>query len=144
MFKKVFQKKYIFTFGLAILAAVSLAACGKSDSITGITWQWSSMTETSPASQTVVPNPENYTLLLNTDGTFSMKNDCNMVAGSYTLDGSELSLMAGPSTMAFCGEQSLDQTYLKAIAQVTSYSLEDGDLVLALQDGAGTMTFKAP
>jgi len=144
LYKKVFQKKYILTFGLAILAAVSLAACGKSDSITGITWQWTAMTETTPASQTVVPNPENYTLLLNSDGTFSMKNDCNMVSGSYTLDGSTLTFMPGPSTMAYCGDQSLDQTFLKAIAQVTSYSLEDGDLVLTLQDGAGTITFKAP
>ena len=144
MFKKVFQKKYIFTLGLAILAAVSLAACGKSDSITGITWQWNTMTETMPASQSVVPNPENYTLLLNSDGTFSMKADCNMVSGSYTLDGSALTITTGPSTMAFCGEQSLDQIYLQSIVKVTSYSLEDGDLVLALQDGAGTMTFKAP
>ena len=144
MFCKIFQKKYIFTFGLAVLSIISLAACSKSDSITDTTWQWASMVETEPASQSVVPNPENYTMLLKTDGTFSMKADCNMVAGSYTLDGSSLTFQPGPSTMAYCGDQSLDQLYLQSISNVASYSVTNGDLILELKDGAGTMTFKAP
>jgi heat shock protein HslJ len=109
-------------------------------SITGITWQWTELVETAPAAQSVVPNPENYTLLLLPDGTLSIKADCNGVGGSYTLEGNALTIALGPSTMAYCGEQSLDQLYLGLLDSVDGYNIQDGRLVLSLQNGAGTMT----
>ena len=53
--------------------------------ITGIQWQWAEPTETEPASQSVVPDPENYVLVLNADGSASIKADCNQVIWTYTL-----------------------------------------------------------
>ena len=67
----------------------------------------------------------------------------NPVGGSYTLDGSSLTILLGPSTMAFCGEQSLDLFYLGFLSTVDSYAVKDGQLVLELKDGAGQMTFNA-
>lgn len=64
-----------------------------------------------------------------------------MVKGSYTLDGGSLTIELGPSTMAFCGEQSLDLLYLELLSNVESYTIEEGQLVLELKDGAGRMTF---
>jgi len=57
------------------------------------------------------------------------------------LEGDWLSMELGPSTMAFCGEESLDQQYLASLGNVGSASLEDGRLVLHLKDDAGKMVF---
>jgi heat shock protein HslJ len=67
--------------------------------------------------------------------------DCNLVVGSYTLEGDSLSIELGPSTMAFCGEESLDQQYVASLGDVESSSLENGRLVLHLKDDAGKMVF---
>ena len=109
-------------------------------SIADVTWQWSGLVETAPASQSIVPDPENYTLLLRPDGTLHIKADCNMVGGSYTLEGTALTIELGPSTMAFCGEQSLDQQYLELLGNVDSYAVENAQLVLNLKADAGRMT----
>jgi heat shock protein HslJ len=63
--------------------------------------------------------------------------------GSFELDGSSITIQLGPSTMAFCGEQSLDLNYLKLLENVESYALENGGLVLELKEGAGRMVFSA-
>ena len=136
--------KNILLIAFILLIALSFTACsGKQTAqpITDITWQWTQLVETQPASQSLVPDSENYTLLLNEDGTVNIKADCNMVGGSYTLDGSELTIGQGPSTMAYCGEQSLDVLFLQILSNVESYTVEDGHLILNLKDGSGTMTF---
>jgi heat shock protein HslJ len=63
-----------------------------------------------------------------------------MVSGSYTLEGDALTIELGPATMAYCGEQSLDQQSLGVLGSVGGYTVQDGRLVLNLQDGAGRMT----
>ena len=146
MLPKISKSNYFYTISLLLLVSISMAACGGAPStepITDITWQWAEMVETEPASQSLVPNPENYTLLLLSDGNLNIKADCNMVGGSYTLDGSALTVLLGPSTLAYCGDESLDQFYLGFLGNVGSYVVEDGQLVLELKDGAGQMTFNA-
>jgi heat shock protein HslJ len=107
--------------------------------ITGVTWQWWGLVETEPAAQSVVPNSENYTLVLQSDGSLHVKADCNVVGGAYTLDGDALVIELGPSTMAFCGEASLDRQYLELLGGVESYALEDDQLIL--KSSAGDMIF---
>jgi heat shock protein HslJ len=109
--------------------------------ITGIEWQWSGLVETMPAAQSVVPDPENYILLLQPNGALHIKADCNVVGGSHTLEGDGLTITLGPSTRAYCGEQSLDQQYLELLSNVYGYGIEDGQLVLKLQADAGRMIF---
>jgi heat shock protein HslJ len=109
--------------------------------ITGVEWQWTGLIETMPAAQSVVPDPENYTLLLQPDGALHIKADCNVVGGSHTLEGDGLTIALGPSTMAYCGDQSLDQQYLELLSNVDGYGIEDGQLVLELQADAGRMIF---
>jgi heat shock protein HslJ len=120
-------------------SACSNQTAGKS--VVDTTWQWASLVETEPASQSVVPNPENYTLILQTDGNLSIKADCNMVGGTYILDGNTLTIELGASTMAFCGEQSLDQLFLEILNRVESYTIENDQLVLILENDTGKMTF---
>jgi len=130
------KPNYVRMFTLILLFSISIAACSTKQpdqSITDIEWQWAEMS--------LVPHPENYTLTLSSDGTVSLLNDCNRVSGAYTLDGSSLSFEFGPSTMAFCGEESLDLLYLGFLSSVESYSVVDGQLTLELKEGAGHMTF---
>jgi len=128
---------------LLLVASVAVGACSGStgEVITDIQWEWTELVETEPASQSLVPTPELYTLLLKPDGTLNIQADCNMVGGSYTRDGNSLTIELGPSTMVYCGDQSLDQHYLELLSRVERYAVADGQLVLSLRDGAGTMTF---
>jgi heat shock protein HslJ len=105
------------------------------------TWQWTASTTTVPASQAVVPDPENYTITFNTDGTFSGKADCNQIAGTYIADGSNLALVLGPSTLAFCGDASQDATYLAYLDEIATYAISGDQLTATFIDETGTMTF---
>ena len=110
--------------------------------ILGIQWQWAQLTETQPAAQSVVPNPEKYVLVLNEDGSANIKADCNQVQWTYTLEGTTLTFNTlGPSTLAFCGEDSSDQQFLELLGKGGTVSLEDGRMVLKLSDDSGTMVF---
>jgi heat shock protein HslJ len=133
------------TVVLGLLVASLLAPAVLADShgsITGIMWQWAELTETEPASQSVVPNPENYVLTLNEDGMASIKADCNMVQWTYTLEGDSLAFdTLGPSTLAFCGDDSLDQQFLALMGNGGTVSMEEDRLVLELNENAGRMVF---
>jgi heat shock protein HslJ len=133
----------LVVMGLLVLGLLAPAAWADSHgSITGIQWQWAELTETEPASQSVVPDPENYVLVLNDDGTASIKADCNQLQWSYTLDGTSLTFdTLGPSTMAFCGEDSLDTLFLGKLGVGGTVGVEDGRLVLELNENAGRMAF---
>jgi heat shock protein HslJ len=82
-----------------------------------------------------------YTLTFSADGTFALEADCNLVSGEYEVEGDNLSLILGPSTLAFCGEDSLDTLYLQLLGIVTSYELADGNLNLYLGEDVGKMVF---
>jgi len=96
-------------------------------------WQWADLVETEPASQSVVPNPENYTIVFRPDGTVEIQADCNMVLGSFSMEGDTLNIELGPSTMAYCGDDSLDQQYLMFVEQVSFSGMEVGRLKLAAE-----------
>jgi heat shock protein HslJ len=120
---------------------VPKAAPATEAQIVNIAWQWSDLVETMPASQSVVPDPQDYTITFLEDGTIAIQADCNAVGGHYSLDGALLNIQLGPSTMAFCGEQSLDQQYLGLLGQVDSAEMADGRLFLQLAADAGRMGF---
>lgn len=109
--------------------------------VADIKWQWSGLIETEPASQSVVPDSENYTLVFNSDGTYSIKADCNVGSGSYTLEGSDLTLSPGPMTLAYCGSDSLDTQYLSLLNNVTTVSMDNDQLVLGIEENGDRMLF---
>ena len=93
--------------------------------VTDIIWEWEFHIVTTGRDEngrpiqekTEIPDPENYTLILREDNTFSGKADCNEISGTYTNDPG-YSFTIGPSTTAFCGEDSLDQQYLDLLSRV--------------------------
>jgi heat shock protein HslJ len=66
--------------------------------------------------------------------------DCNRAFGSYTSDGTQISMMLATTRM-FCGEDSQDTKYALDLAQVTSFVIRDGQLALALPMDAGIIFF---
>jgi len=129
---------------LALLAVALLAAaCGSSGpALTGRAWQWTASTTKVPASQSVVPDPQDYTITFATDGSFQAKADCNTVSGSYTTTSSGgMTITPGPSTLVACGPDSLSDIYVAGLGKAASYAISNAELTITLAD-AGTMTFK--
>jgi heat shock protein HslJ len=134
----------ILTISILILLAIGLAACGGGKGeIVGPTWQWEAFQDTAGLNDLSVPNPENFTLTLNEDGTASIKADCNQVIWTYELDESRLTFdTTGPSTLAMCPEGSLDQQFLERLGNSVTFVLQDGKLFLNLFADAGNMVFQ--
>lgn len=133
---------------LFVVLALALVACRPSastPSLTGTTWQWTAMQTTAPASQSMVPPPDvgKYTIKFNMDGTAEINADCNGVGATYTTNGSNMTITLGAGTLMYCGDASLDQIYLKSLAQVASYSIDNSGLHLGLANNGGKMDFAA-
>ncbi len=109
--------------------------------VTATLWRWTELEASEPLSRSLVADPANYTLFFSPDGEIRIAADCNQVRGSYAFEGDALSLQFGPSKMAVCGEESLDQQYLALLAEVASAGFQGSRLVLYLEDGAGQMYF---
>ena len=116
---------------------------GQGDStLQGTSWEWNSMKETSPTSQSIVPNPANYTITFNNDGTMVGQADCNKFSGTYAAADGQAGLQFGSTTMSECGSKSLFGIFLIRLSTVDGYSLRGNDLILTFGNGAGEMLFK--
>jgi heat shock protein HslJ len=131
---------------LAPVVALMLATTGCSSNATlvGPTWQWIGLTLNNPKHQSAVPDPQNYTLTLKDDGTFQAKADCNQLAGTYTMNGSALTLTHGPMTLVACPSGSQSDQFVTLLGTVSSYSIDAKDLSLNLAKNAGVMGFNEP
>lgn len=129
--------------GVIVASSLATACTGTGSSLTGKTWYLTAGTDTTPAWQWVVPPDQSasYTITFNADGTFNAKADCNQVSGSYQTSGSDgLTIEPGPSTLAYCGDGSLDSLFTAALAATTTYKVE-GDQLTLNRDGGGTLQF---
>lgn len=111
------------------------------EAVVDILWQWTALEETQPASQSVVEDPENYNLIFRADGTYSAKADCNQLAGTYVLQGAQLTLNPGITTLALCAPESKYDLYSSLLARVTGVGTRGEALVLLLDDGAAAMEY---
>jgi heat shock protein HslJ len=103
--------------------------------LTSTAFQWTTLTEPDGTVVTI-DNPENYQVILNPDGTFNFRADCNVGSGTYEYneDGS-IVFLPGPMTLAFCGEESLDQQFLAALTGTVSFTVdEDGNVTADMGD----------
>lgn len=83
-------------------------------------------------------DPALYTLAFGSDGTVSVKADCNMATGSWqSMSESQIEFGVLAATQAECGPASLHDRYLAQFPWVRSYVLKDGHLFLAtMADGS--------
>lgn len=142
----VLRLPYLLLFSL--LALMGLVGCSSAESETeadplqNITWQWVSVTERSTGNATTVPNPQAYTIIFRADNTISGQADCNSFTGTYSQENG-LVITLGATTMAFCGEASLDQTYLTLLSTVVAGGPDgQGGLALESAGGAERMLFQ--
>jgi len=127
---------------LLLAACTQKATPTPADSVQGIVWQWTSLTNRTTSETTTLTNPENYTITFNTDGTLTGKADCNTFNGTYTQENG-FSITLGATTMAYCGDASLDQQYLGLLGSVAAGG-PDGARGFALETAGGEqrMLFK--
>ena len=144
------SRLWIRLMSLGLIVVVALAACApaatptpaSSNTITDINWQWLSVKNKTTNTTTTVPNPENYTIIFRTDGTFTGKADCNNISGTYST-ASGFTIKLGPSTMAYCGETSMDQQYVQLLSSVAAGGPDGaGGLALETAGGEQRMEFK--
>jgi heat shock protein HslJ len=108
--------------------------------LTDVPWEWVSTTD--PAQGTVAVNdPSRYVILFNEDGSAAIQADCNNVGASYTTEGSNISIVPGPSTMAACPSDTLDSQFLTQLTNAAIYFIEGGNLYLDMPADSGTMRF---
>jgi heat shock protein HslJ len=137
------MKKALVLISLVIVAALIFSGCqGGGSKITDTVWEWEKF-ESGDGSTITVDDPENYTLLLKKDGSVAIKADCNSVLGEYTMEDASLKITLGPTTLAFCGEESLDTQYLGYLENVATYVLDGGTLYLNLMYDSGNMIFRS-
>lgn len=109
--------------------------------IAGMVWTWDRFGDATGQTDIVVPYPPAYRLELHPDGYFDIKADCNRGGGTYTLDGSSLTLELGPMTLAECEPGSLYDEYIDLLGPVVTYAREGDSLILNLAADGGTMKF---
>ena len=139
--------------GLSLLV-MAAAACGPvpvpapaptptpANSIQGIVWQWTSVTNKTTQKTTTISNPASYTIIFNADGTLTGKADCNSFSGTYSQAGG-FSIKLTSSTTASCGEGSLDQEYTTLLSNVAAGGPDgQGGLALETPGGEQRMAFK--
>ncbi|MFN2270399.1 MAG: META domain-containing protein [Anaerolineae bacterium] len=107
-----------------------------------ITWSWVSFTDPVNGPQDI-PQPERYQITLNPDGTISVKADCNMVSGTYAVEGSNISIELGPSTMAMCPEDSMADPFTQHLTAASIMFFDSGDMLFDTFADSGTMRFSS-
>jgi LysM repeat protein len=103
-------------------------------------WQWVSHLDQA-AGETGIPDPQNYVVSFLADGTVQVKADCNNAAGTYTADGSSLTITMGPVTLAACPEGSRSDQFLTLLGSAAQYAVADTELRIDLLADAGNLTF---
>jgi heat shock protein HslJ len=142
-------KKYPIVLCVVLMIAILLTACGggaapsssgstSAPTLAGPTWRWQK-TEFNSGKTIPVASPDNYTLQFATDGTVSIKADCNTGSGNYVVaNGTDLTINVGAMTRAACAPDSLSDEFITELGQVIHYTIDrNGELVLALNTGAG-------
>jgi hypothetical protein len=71
----------------------------------------------------------------------SIKADCNNAGGSYTGDGSRLTIQIGPMTMAACPPESRSDQFVQLLGGAAIYFFEEDNLYIDLMADGGTMAF---
>jgi heat shock protein HslJ len=108
--------------------------------IVGVVWKWEEFLEAND-NTIIVNEPERYTLEFLPDGGINVLADCNMVQGTYSVSGSQLTIELGPSTMAACPPGSLADDYSRLLQDVNSYLMDGDKLALAIKYDTGIMKF---
>ncbi len=108
--------------------------------LTSSVWKWQQSADNTGQTWTS-PNPANYTLQFNADGTLSVKVDCNSGSGTYQADESKLTMTLGATTLMACPPPTLDTIFQQQLGKVVAYGFDGDSLILLWQADGGSMKF---
>jgi heat shock protein HslJ len=97
-------------------------------------WFWERRDPNGGATTAIeVPNPSEYNVIFNEDGTFFAQLDCNRGSGVYNTPGDgSLNMELGMTTKAFCVEESLFNQMLETFPGAAQYRIEGDGATLAI------------
>jgi len=109
--------------------------------VVGVTWQWIGLT--TPGEEIKSSAPDHYTIRFDLDGHVAIQADCNRGVGTYTV-GADGQVNFGPIalTRMMCPPGSQSDRYVQELGQVSRYMLKDGELLLEVTAGSGTLRFR--
>lgn len=84
--------------------------------------------------QITVDKPENYQIEFSPNGALGVKADCNVGGSNYKTKGGKLTISSITRTMAFCGENSLDNRFVQGLEKAHTFRIEGNFLLI---EGAG-------
>ncbi len=135
-------RKVVVLMMLVALLGFSVAIAGAQDDLTGVEWQWASMTDSATGEATTVATPGQYTLNFASDGTVSGRADCNNYTGAFTQNGDALDITLGAVTLVACEEGSMETTFRQMLDGVVAGARDGDTLTLRTADDAQTMVFR--
>ena len=106
-------------------------------------WRWESVKLLADTVETGDVSGK-YTIRLNDGGTAEFRIDCRQGEGTWTADGTMLSINVTSLTDTSCGDEALNEAFLQLINEVGSfkYSFEsNNDLILEFAAGTGRAVF---
>ena len=112
----------------------------RASDLVGILWMWQEFLENNDT-RTAPVNPADYTLEFQPDGIVNIKADCNVVGGTYNVDGSQINIETMMTTLAACPRDSLEDEYLRLLNDAVIYFREGDFLFLDIMMDVGTMRF---
>ena len=128
---------------MMIATVLAFAGCksnsGNQAALTANEWQLKEMTtsEGKVALSERVP-----TILLTDTNTMYGFAGCNRFFGKYTTEGNTIKLEPGGMTMMACPDLKFEDLFVKALAAMTSYSIENRELTFTDKDKKMTLVFK--
>ncbi len=108
--------------------------------LTSGVWKWQQSADNNGQTWNA-PNPANYTLQFNPDGTVAAQVDCNHSTGTYQADGTNLTITLGPTTLMACPPPTMDTEFRRQLSLVSSYFFDGSNLILLWKMDAGSMKF---
>ena len=111
-----------------------------------VVWQWTGSTY--QGKENPIADPSLYEVVYGTDGTLSVKADCNRASGAYTYDGGmvgSVRVTMGPSTLAACGPESRSEELINSLMAAQDYRVQPGggELKLNMPAGGPVLSFRA-
>lgn len=120
--------------------APAVSEAEEAPDIVGAVWEWKSFTD--PVNGTVdIPDPEHYSMELRPSGLVLIRADCNRGGGSYTIDGSSITIEVESLTRSACPPGTLSEDFITSLNAAAIFFVQDGDLFIDLFADGGTMRF---
>ena len=111
--------------------------------LAGSSWNLTAFADESGSLYPASTAPDQGTLTFNADGTFSGSTGCNRIAGTYTEDGGNLTMVPGPMTLKACSPDltTQEQAVVAALPKVATFTANQ-TLELLSSDGIALLDYE--